>query len=55
MLDDAALVLEEIAPEDKTRNKVLGACVTSLLRWRGFQFWVTAGTEEHSYRVTPAS
>ena len=27
MLDDAALVLEEIAPEDKTRNEVLGARV----------------------------
>ena len=25
MLDDAAMVLEEIAPEDKTRNEVLGA------------------------------
>jgi hypothetical protein len=27
MLYDAALVLEEIAPEDKTRNEVLGARV----------------------------
>jgi hypothetical protein len=27
MLDDAAMVLEEIAPEDKTRNEVLGARV----------------------------
>ena len=27
MLDDAALVLEEIAPEDKNRNEVLGARV----------------------------
>ena len=27
MLDDAALVLEEIEPEDKTRNEVLGARV----------------------------
>ena len=27
MIDDAALVLEEIAPEDKTRNEVLGARV----------------------------
>jgi hypothetical protein len=27
MFDDAALVLEEIAPKDKTRNEVLGACV----------------------------
>ena len=25
--DDAAMVLEEIAPEDKTRNEVLGARV----------------------------
>jgi hypothetical protein len=25
MFDDAALVLEEIKPEDKTRNEVLGA------------------------------
>jgi hypothetical protein len=25
MFDDAATVLEEIAPEDKTRNEVLGA------------------------------
>jgi hypothetical protein len=25
MFDDAALVLEEIAPEDKNRNEVLGA------------------------------
>jgi hypothetical protein len=22
---------------------------------RSFQFWVTAGTEEHSYRMTPTS
>ena len=27
MLDSAALVLEEIAPEDKNRNEVLGARV----------------------------
>ena len=27
MLDDAALVLEEIAPEDKNRSEVLGARV----------------------------
>jgi Flp pilus assembly protein TadD len=27
MFDDAAMVLEEIAPEDKTRNEVLGARV----------------------------
>ena len=27
MLDDAVLVLEEIAPEDKTRIEVLGAPV----------------------------
>ena len=27
MIDDAAMVLEEIAPEDKTRNEVLGARV----------------------------
>jgi hypothetical protein len=27
MFDDAALVLEEIVPEDKTRNEVLGARV----------------------------
>ena len=27
MFDAAALVLEEIAPEDKTRNEVLGARV----------------------------
>ena len=25
MFDDAAMVLEEIAPEDKTRNEVVGA------------------------------
>ena len=29
MFDDAALALEEIEPEDKTRNEVLGARVTS--------------------------
>ena len=27
MLDDGAMALEEIAPEDKTRNEVLGARV----------------------------
>ena len=27
MFDDAAFVLEEIAPEDKNRNEVLGARV----------------------------
>jgi tetratricopeptide (TPR) repeat protein len=36
MLDDAAMVLEEIAPEDKTRNEVLGARVvlyTAAQKW----------------------
>ena len=31
MFDDAALALEEIAPEDKTRSEVLGARVTIYL------------------------
>ena len=31
MLDDAVLVLEKIAPEDKTRIEVLGACHSSNL------------------------
>ena len=35
MFDDAALVLEEIAPEDKNRNEVLGARVAIYLAHRG--------------------
>ena len=34
MLDDAALALEEIEPEDKTRTEVLGARVASISRPR---------------------
>ena len=36
MFDDVAMVLEEIVPEDKTRNEVLGARVnlyTAAKRW----------------------
>ena len=36
MFDSAALVLEEIEPEDKTRNEVLGARVnlyTAAKKW----------------------
>ena len=39
MLDDAALALEEIAPEDKTRNEVLGTALTSTWR-QGSRIWL---------------
>ena len=34
MLDDATLALEEIAPEDKNRNEVLGARVNLYMKFR---------------------
>ncbi len=38
MFDAAALVLEEIAPEDKTRNEVLGARVDIYMAAKNSQF-----------------
>jgi hypothetical protein len=38
MFDDAAMVLEEIAPEDKSRNEVLGARV-NLYRQPRSRIW----------------
>jgi hypothetical protein len=37
MFDDAALVLEEIAPEDKSRNEVRGARVVLYMAAKGCQ------------------
>jgi hypothetical protein len=43
MLDDAALVLEEIEPEDKTRSEILGARVGIYLaakKWTWPRRWL---------------
>jgi hypothetical protein len=38
MFDDAALVLEEIEPEDKTRNEVLGARVNLYMAAKKWEY-----------------
>src|SRR4029453_16068985 len=40
MFDDAAMVLEEIAPEEKTRNEVLGARVNLYIAARKWDMTV---------------
>ena len=51
MFDDAALVLEEIAPEDKTRNEVLGARVNLYMAAKKWD--MAAAVASHLVKVEP--
>jgi lipopolysaccharide biosynthesis regulator YciM len=51
MFDDAALVLEEIKPEDKTRNEVLGARVNLYLAAKKWD--MAAAVASHLVKVEP--
>ena len=51
MFDDAAMVLEEIAPEDKTRNEVLGARVNLYMAARKWD--MAAAVAIHLVKVDP--
>ena len=51
MLDDAALALEEIAPEDKTRSEVLGARVAIYLAAEKWD--MAAAVANHLVKVEP--
>ena len=51
MFDDAALVLEEIAPEDKTRNEVLGARVNLYMAAKKWE--MVAAVASHLIKVDP--
>ena len=51
MLDDAAMVLEEIAPEDKTRNEVLGARVGIYMAAKKWD--MAAAVASHPVKVEP--
>ena len=51
MFDDAALVLEEIAPEDKNRNEVLGARVNLYMVAKKWD--MAAAVAGHLVKVDP--
>jgi lipopolysaccharide biosynthesis regulator YciM len=51
MFDDAASVLEEIAPEDKTRNEVLGARVNLYMVAKKWD--MAAAIASHLVKVEP--
>jgi lipopolysaccharide biosynthesis regulator YciM len=51
MFDDAALALEEIKPEDKTRNEVLGARVNLYLAAKKWD--MAAAVASHLVKVEP--
>jgi Flp pilus assembly protein TadD len=51
MFDDAALVLEEIEPEDKTRNEVLGARVDLYMAAKKWD--MAAAIASHLVKVEP--
>ena len=51
MFDDAAIVLEEIAPEDKTRNEVLGARVDIYIAANKWD--MAAAVASHLIKVDP--
>jgi lipopolysaccharide biosynthesis regulator YciM len=53
MLDDAALVLEEIAPEDKNRNEVLGARVNLYMVAKKWD--MAAAVASHLVKVDPGT
>ena len=51
MFDDAAMVLEEIAPEDKTRSEVLGTRVSIYLAAKKWD--MAAAVASHLVKVDP--
>ena len=51
MLDDVALALEEIEPEDKTRNEVLGARVNLYMAAK--KWYMAAAVASHLVKVEP--
>ena len=51
MLDDAALALEEIEPEDKTRTEVLGACIALYIAAKKWD--MAAAVASHLVKVEP--
>ena len=51
MFDDAAMVLEEIAPEDKTRNEVLGVHVDLYIVAKKWD--MAAAVASHLVKVHP--
>ena len=51
LFDDAALVLEEIAPEDKNRNEVLGARVNLYMVAKKWD--MAAAVASHLVEVQP--
>ena len=51
MLEDAAVVLEEIAPEDKTRNEVLGARVNLYMAAKKWD--MAAAVASHLVKIQP--
>src|SRR5262245_19047049 len=51
MLDDAALVLEEIKPEDRTRTEVLGARVALYIAAKKWDMAAAVGS--HLVKVEP--
>jgi lipopolysaccharide biosynthesis regulator YciM len=53
MFDDAAMVLEEIAPEDKTRNEVLGARVNLYMVAKKWD--MAAAVASHLVKVDPGT
>jgi predicted Zn-dependent protease len=53
MFDDAALVLEEIAPEDKNRNEVLGARVNLCMVAKKWD--MAAAVASHLVKVDPGT
>ena len=53
MFDDAAMVLEEIAPEDKTRNEVLGARVDIYIAAKKWD--MAAAVASHMVKVEPGN
>jgi hypothetical protein len=53
MLEDAARVLEEIAPEDRHRNEVLGARVILYMAAKSWD--MAAAVASHLVKVEPAN
>ena len=53
MFDDAALALEEIEPEDKTRNEVLGARVNLYMAAKKWE--MAAAVASHLVKVDPGT
>ena len=51
MFDDAAMVLEEIAPEDKTRNEVLGARINLYMAAKKWN--MATAVASHLVKVEP--